>query len=152
MSWCGLGVYIVFLLFLLVGFGFAGQGEVIIAARKFFSALNRRDYETAYFRLTRKLRLEVSLEEFKTTAESIEGVRVLRFEIKENYSRLVRIVLKARVFLWYEGELYDAIYEGKATLIKERNFWKLDACELEPTRQEKAKSGKELKKIEFRAN
>jgi len=147
------GLLIGFFLWLsLHSFGVAGKQDIIAAAKDFFSELNRQNYDKAYTRLSHKLILSITPQTFKTSAQSIEGVSVLKFEIVESYQKLARLDLKARVFLWYEGKLYDAIYLGHATLVKENNSWKLDACDMKPIQQALTDGKKATKNIQFLSN
>jgi len=128
------------------------EDDIIAAAKSFFSALNQQNYDRAYSRLSHKLVLSITPENFKITAQGIEGVKVLKFEITQAYQKLARLNLKARVFLWHEGKLYDAVYQGKACLVKEKGSWKLDECEMSPIQQALADPKQVTKNIRFSAD
>ena len=122
------------------------QQQVIGEAGYFFKALNSQDYGKAFNCLSKRLRIYYSFHEFKFRAQRVHYAKILGFKITESYEKLVRLTASAKLQLWYEGELYNAVYRGKVNLVKEGGAWKLDSCQLDPIGTAKPVSGKGIEK------
>lgn len=121
------------------------------AIRVFFQAVNSRNYQKAYEFFSAHIRQEISLSTFQNRAEDIRSVEISRLEPYDVAGNLIKVKIKAKVQMRYQGEFFRALYAGRANLVMDGKSWKVDYVELSPMAQKKLPHELPRKGIIFQA-
>ena len=108
--------------------------------RDFFLSVRTGRYRRAYDHLSPSVRRDVPYGEFEARSRDIKWARVLELQATERSRNLVRYRVKGRLRLVYKGELFEAVYAGKAALSLNRGEWHIDEVELKPTQQKRLRA------------
>jgi hypothetical protein len=113
----------------------SNRDEIKARIKNFFKAAHQHQYLKIYKALSRNLQQEFSPQDFENYIKQIKSADLIAWKLLEADSKLARVKVAAKLKVWYQGKLYEAVYRGRVTLIKERQAWMVDACELEPVSQ-----------------
>jgi len=150
--------YLLFLIFFLYIILFPvcweafGETRPKTIVHRFFTLVHRRNYKEAYKQFSRSVRKEVSFSRFIEGAQDVKYLKILRIIIQDREENLIKIKIRAIMHLAYKGNLYEAIYEGKMDLYREKDGWKVLRVRLKAVSQKplniKAPPGK-LQRLDF---
>lgn len=111
------------------------------AASAFFRAVHACRYREAYEYLAPGVRRDLSYEDFERHSRDVKAVKIIELIATERARSLVRFRVKGRLRILYEGQLFDAIYGGKACMTRVGSKWCIDEVELKPLEQRPVKKG-----------
>jgi len=123
-----------------------------ILVHRFFTLVYRKNYEKAYNCFSKSVKEEVSLSRFKEGAQDVKYLKILRIKVIDREENLIKMNIRALIHLVYEGNLYEALYEGKMDVFRENGYWKVLIIDLEAKSQKplgKKADPKKLQKLDF---
>lgn len=133
----------------------SGTGEKDLATtlvHRFFLLVYQKKYEKAYNCFSSSVKDEVSLSRFKEGAQDVKYLKILSIKVLDREENLIKMKIRTIIHLVYEGNLFEAVYEGKVDVYREDGIWRLITIDLEAKSQKplgkKAVPG-QLQKLDF---
>ena len=111
------------------------------AATAFFDAVHARRFREAYDFLAPGVQRDLSYEDFELHSREVKSVKVIELVATERARSLVRFRVKGRLRIVYEGQLFEAIYGGRACMTRVGSKWCIDEVDLKPLEQRPVKKG-----------
>lgn len=119
---------------------------------RFFTLVHRGNYEEAYDCFSKSIQREVSFLRFRQGARDIKYLKILSIKVLDEEENLIKMNINALLHVIYDGHMYEAVYEGKIDVYKEKDQWKVVTVDLRATDQkalgEKA-DPEQLQRIDF---
>jgi hypothetical protein len=122
------------------------------AVHRFFTLVLRQKYEEAYGQFSSSVKREVSFSRFVEGARDVKYLKIHKITLTDREKNLVKLRMQALIHLVYRGSLYEAVYEGKVSLYREKGRWTVMTVDLKAVSQKslnRKAPPKQLQKLDF---
>ena len=132
---------------------YAGEKDLATTlVHRFFTLVYRKDYKQAYDCFSSSIKEEVGLSRFKRGSKNVKYLKILSIKVLDREENLIKMKIKSIVHLVHEGQLFEAVYEGKVDVYKEKGAWRLITVDLRAISQKsigKKAEPAQLQKLDF---
>lgn len=152
----GIRIFLLLLCFLSYGNVYALDNRekdlATTLVHRFFILVYQKKYEKAYDCFSSSVKDDVSISRFKEGAQDVKYLKILSIKVLDREENLIKMKIRTLIHLVYDGNLYEAMYEGKVDVYRENGNWRLITVDLEAKSQKplgkKATPG-QLQKLDF---